>query len=38
MTKYNILNLKLSNSPLDKLQSKIGNDIEITLKLSSNLI
>ena len=38
MTQYNILNVKLSNSQLDKLKSGIKNGTEVTLNLSSNVI
>ena len=38
MTQYNTLNVKLSNSPLNKLKSAIKNGTEVTLNLSSNLI
>ena len=38
MTKNNNLNLKLSNSQLNKLKLRIKNCTEITLKLSSNVI
>ena len=38
MTKYNTLNVKLSNSQLNKLTSGIKNGTEVTLNLSSNLI
>ena len=38
MTQYNTLNLKLSNSQLNKLQYVIKNGTEVTLNLSSNLI
>ena len=38
MTQYNTLNVKLSNSQLNKLKSGIKKDNEITLKLSSNFI
>ena len=38
MTKNNNLNLKLSNSQLNKLKSRMKNCTEITLKLSSNVI
>ena len=38
MTQYNMLNVKLSNSQLHKLKSRIKNGIEVTLNLSSNLI
>ena len=33
MTKYNTLNLKLFNSQLNKLKSRIENDTEVILKL-----
>ena len=38
MTKYNSLNVKLSNSQLNKLKSAIKNETEIVLRLSSNTI
>ena len=38
MTQYNTLNLKLSNLQLNKLKYGIKNVIEVTLKLSSNLV
>ena len=38
MTQYNFLNVKLSNSQINKLKSGIKNGTEITLKLSSNVI
>ena len=38
MTQYNTLNLKLSNSQLNKLKSKIKNGTEVTLKLSSKIV
>ena len=38
MTQYNTLNIKLSNSQLDKLKSGIQNGTEVTLKLSSNFV
>ena len=38
MTQYNTLNVKLSNSQLNKLKSEIKNGTEVTLNLSSNLI
>ena len=38
MTQYNMLNVKLSNSQLNKLKSGIKNGDEITLNLLSNLI
>ena len=38
MTPYNILNVKLSNSQLDKLKSAEENETEVVLRLSSNTI
>ena len=38
MTQCNILNIKLSNSQLDKLKSAIKNKTEVVLRLSSNMI
>ena len=38
MTQCNTLNVKLSNSHIDKLKSAIKNWTEVTLNLSSNLI
>ena len=38
MTQYNSLNVKLSNSQLNKLKSAIKNKSEVVLKLSSNMI
>ena len=38
MTQYNSLNVKLSNSQLNKLKSAIKNETEIVLRLSSNMI
>ena len=38
MTQYNSLNVKLSNSQLNKLKSGIKNRTEVTSKISSNLI
>ena len=38
MSQYNILNVKLSNSQLNKLKSEIKNCTEVTLKLSSNVV
>ena len=37
MTQYNTLNVKWSNSQVNKLKSRINNGTEVTLKLSSNL-
>ena len=38
MTQYNSLNVKLSNSQLNKLKSAIKNETEVVLKLSPNMI
>ena len=38
MTQYNCLNVKLSNSRLNKLKSAIKNETEVVLRLSSNMI
>ena len=38
MTQYNSLNVKLSNSQLNKLKSAIKNETKIILRLSSNVI
>ena len=38
MTQYNTLNIKLSNSQLNKLKSGIENSAKATLNLSSNVI
>ena len=38
MTPYNSLNVKLSNSQLDKLKSAEENETEVVLRLSSNTI
>ena len=38
MTQYNKLNVKLSNSQLNKLKSAIKDRTEITLNLSSNIV
>ena len=38
MTQCNSLNVKLSNSQLDKLKSAIKNGTDVILKLSSNMI
>ena len=38
MTQYNTLNVKLSNSQLNKLKFKIKNGTEVTLTISSYLI
>ena len=38
MTQYNSLNVKLSNSPLNKLKSAIKNETEVVGRLPSNMI
>ena len=38
MTQYNSLNVKLSNSQLNKFKSPIKNETEVVLRLSSNII
>ena len=38
MTQYNTLNVKLSNSQLNKLNSGIKTGSEVTLKISSNVV
>ena len=38
MSKYNNLNVKLSNSQLNQLKSAIKNETAIILRLSSNMI
>ena len=38
MTQYNTLNVKLSNSQLNKLKSGIKSNTEVTLKISSNVV
>ena len=38
MTQYNPLNVKLSNSQLNKLKSGIKNGTEVTLRSSSNIV
>ena len=38
MTQYNSLNVKLSNSQLNKLKSAIKNGTHVVLRLSSNMI
>ena len=38
MTQYNRLNVKLSNSQLNKLKSAIKNENEVVLRLSPNMI
>ena len=38
MTQYNRLNVKLSNSQLNKLKSLIKNETDVLLRLSSNMV
>ena len=38
MTQYNSLNVKLSNSQLNKLKPEIKNKTEVVLRLSSSMI
>ena len=38
MTQYNALNVKLSNSQLNKLKLRIKNGTKVNLKVSSNVI
>ena len=38
MTQYNSLNVKLSNSQLNKLKSAIKNETGVVLRLSSNMV
>ena len=38
MTQYNSLNVKLSNSQLNKLKSAIKKETDFVLRLSSNMI
>ena len=38
MAQYNSLNVKLSNSQINKLKSTIKNETEVVLRLSSNMI
>ena len=38
MTQYSSLNVKLSNSQLNKLKSAIKDETEVVLRLSSNMI
>ena len=38
MNQYNSLNVKLSNSQLNKLKSAIKNETDVILRLSSNVI
>ena len=38
ITQYNSLNVKLSNSQLNKLKSSVKNETDVVLRLSSNVI
>ena len=38
MTQYNSLNVKLSNSQLNKLKSAVKNEVRVVLRLSSNMV
>ena len=38
MTQNNSLNVKLSNSQLDKLKSSIKNETDVVLRISSNMV
>ena len=38
MTQYNILNVTLSNSQLNKLKSGVKDGTEVTLNLASNVV
>ena len=38
MTQYNSLNVKLSNSHLNKLKSSIKNETDVVLRISSNMV
>ena len=38
MTQYNSLNVKLSNSQLNKLKSSIKNETDVNLRISSNMV
>ena len=38
MTQYNMLNVKLSNSQLNKLKTTIKNGTKVTLNLPSNIV
>ena len=38
MTQYNSLNVKLSNSQLNKLKSAVKNETDVVLRLSSNMV
>ena len=38
MTQYNSLNVKLSNSQLNKLKSSIKNETDVVLRISSSMV
>ena len=38
MTQYNGLNVKLSNSQLNKLKSSIKNETDVVLRISSSMV
>ena len=38
MTQYNTLNVKLSNSQLNRLKSRLKNVTDVILKISSNIV
>ena len=38
MTQYNTVNVKLSNSQINRLKSGIRNGTEVTSKISSNVV
>ena len=38
MTQYNSLNVKVSNSQLNKLKSSIKNETDVVLRISSNMV
>ena len=38
MTQYSSLNVKLSNSQLNKLKSSIKNETDVLLRISSNMV
>ena len=38
MTQYSSLNVKLSNSQLNKLKSAMKNETDVVLRISSNMV
>ena len=38
MTQYNTINIKLSNSQINKLKSRTKNGTKVILKISSNIV